>query len=100
MKFQTALWNGGVLVDYLVFNEGKYIGVLTPELFSLMCNPLTGAPRGAKPTKEYQYAFIYNRLPVIPNGNWANKRWWRTDGTPCTNEEIPKDYLAMVLILT
>lgn len=100
MSQQATMWNGGMWEDYLVFNEGKYLGVLNSALFSKICKPIEGSPRGAQVSKEYQNAFIYNKLPIIHNGYWANKRWWRPDGTPCLKEEIPKEYLAMVLILT
>lgn len=96
---QTNLWNGGLFSDYLVFNQGKYLGVLTEEMFNQMARPMAGAPRGAVAKDGYNTAFLYNKREEIIPGNFANKRWWRLDGTPRLKEDIPKDYLTMVLLL-
>ncbi len=96
---QLQLWNGGDYSDYVVFLHGKCLGVLTEELYKDMCQPLPGAPRGSTVSPEYNWAFIYNRKREISTGMWANKNWWRADGTPRILAEIPKEYLAMALLL-
>lgn len=99
MSHKATMWNGGEYEDYVVFLHGKCLGVLTEAMYKGMCKPLEGAPRGAEVSPEYNRAFIYNRKPHITPGNWANKRWWRADGTPRTLEEIPKEYLTMTLLI-
>lgn len=93
------MWNAGAHEDYLVFNKGKYVGVLTLELFNVMVNSMEGAYRGGVPNKEYEHAFIYNRKPVISGGNFANKRWWKPDGSPALPEDVPKEYIVMATLL-
>lgn len=99
-NIKPNMWNGGEYDDYVVFLHGKCLGFLTDTMYQSMCKPLDGAPRGTTVSPEYNWAFIYNRKREIPGGSWAKKRWWRADGTPRTLDEIPKEYLAMALLIS
>lgn len=83
MKLNAMSFNGDDTHNYRIFNKGKYVGTLDDVFEEIMTN-----------RTEFQNAFIYH-AKAKPNEH----RWWRADGTPYPKDQVPKEYLAMCLLV-
>jgi hypothetical protein len=83
--YNTQLFNGGPLVGYHLFSQGKYLGPLNQENHGKILR---------SSSIEYNHAFIWHK-----EAKDGQNHWWRADGTPYPKEQVPKVYLAMALLL-
>jgi hypothetical protein len=86
IEWNDLHFNGFAMNECHVFNLGKYVGVMSIDMFRPMGDRL----------KEhlYQTAFVY-----VKYRKGAATHWWRPDGTPRTSGDVPKDYIAMAALL-
>lgn len=82
--YNSDLFNGVLARQYLVFNQGKLVGPMSREDWKKILtadDPI------------YQTAFIYE-----PNSKEKFK-WWRADGTPRDENDVPNEYRVMVMLM-
>lgn len=80
----VSLFNGGLANHYHVFSGDQYLGRLDTCLKQIM----------ASSSREYNNAFIYD---TQAKGN--DSRWWRADGIPRADNDVPKHLLAMASLV-
>lgn len=77
-------FNGGIMSEYLVFYNGEFIGTMEQ----------TGKLKPETDRHLYNGAYILDRF-----AHDRELKWWRADGTPFPEDQVPAEYRAMALIL-
>lgn len=81
---RVPLFNHGEPTRYHLFSGTQYLGRLD------ICLDLIMTSR----SREYNNAFIYDT-----QAKGHESRWWRADGTPRADNDVPKHLLAMASLV-